>query len=335
MIIAHSEYVGDVISGALSGGGGTPTAFTLQTKQLQGGLSDTLPWASTIINNFVKWKPHKVTMAFVSTSANALNSTNTALGIVAMRHQVDPTFPVDTSLSEMENSGHTVRKNPSQSFVLPIMNIDSWRTVRPGAQPANTDLRFYDAGYVEIVTQGMQAANINLGQLWITYEIEVKDPILQQGQVGKTIRSAHYIGSSYSNALPLGTTALTTATNARGVDFIGLTFTGTTITFPNTISTGSYIISAFWSGNVGAAVTLPVVSATGGQISAIWYAGASTDQHAPAVGESATMAMIMFEVAVNAPGSTSCVVTFGAAGTLPATPANYGVYVVQTNPLTN
>lgn len=71
--ISHREYVGDVVSGPSN-------SFTYKTYSLNPGNSSLFPWLSVISENFESYKFHGLVFEFKSMSADALNSTNTALG---------------------------------------------------------------------------------------------------------------------------------------------------------------------------------------------------------------------------------------------------------------
>ena len=329
--ISHREYLGDVLVSA------TPGAFKNDSLySLNPGQSQTFPWLSTIAGNYLEYMIHNLAFLFVSTSATALNSTNTQLGIVAMRAQYDPTFAADTSLIQMENAFDCHKANPSVTQTYHCGGIKGGlRTVRTGAQPSNTDLRMYDEGFMQIATQGMQAAGTNIGQLWVVYDIELVKEVYVQGQVGNTIRSAHYRSSTFSPSSPLG---LAGSIPAQGTDFIGLTVTNTTITFPNTISTGDYYITVQWVGSIAGNYTAPSLTLTNCAAStpnAIWGSGASTTQSAPENGAACTSCMMGFQISVNAPGSLAASVVFGTGGVFPTGASSVNTYVVQCNPLTN
>jgi len=52
--------------------------------------------------------------------------------------------------------------------------------VRPGLQPANTDLKTYDCANVYVTTQGNQNANL-IGELHVRYRVKCFEPILPGG----------------------------------------------------------------------------------------------------------------------------------------------------------
>lgn len=245
-LIRHREYLGDILSAS----SGAPTIFQLQRFNIQPGDATTFPWLSSIAANYLHYRVVQIVFTFVSTSATALNSTNTALGIVGGRFEADPTFPTDTNLQQALNSAHASQANPSssQSWEMPINHSVEYKTVRLGVQPTGTDLRFIDSGYFQIFTAGMQAVNVNLGQLHVSYAIEFSRPYLNSTVFGNTINTAHYQGTTGTQALPFGTGALTATSSFQPT----LSPVGT-ILFPANITAGMYKID--WYGYVAATTT--------------------------------------------------------------------------------
>lgn len=74
-IIRHREYIGDIIGS---------TAFSINKWNLNPGDETTFPWLANLAANFEKYRPVGIIFEFKSTSADSLNSTNTALGTVMM-----------------------------------------------------------------------------------------------------------------------------------------------------------------------------------------------------------------------------------------------------------
>jgi hypothetical protein len=74
-IVKHREFIGN-IQGS--------TSFSINTFNVNPGDEQTFPWLSALAVNYEKYRPIGVIFEFKSTSANALNSTNTALGTVMM-----------------------------------------------------------------------------------------------------------------------------------------------------------------------------------------------------------------------------------------------------------
>jgi hypothetical protein len=339
VVISHREYIEDVI-----GSNNSPSIFTLQSFPVNPGQAGTFPWLSVIAQNYLLYEFEELEFEFISTSAMSFSSsTNTLLGKVLARHEDDPTVPADTSLYQMENSYGIEVAKPAESWIYKVP-LEKPRmghfTVRTGAQPTNTDLRMYDQGFFEIATSALPGANTNVGQLFVKYTCKFMKPFMIAGLVGQTIKAAHYIGTTYSNAQPIATSVNPTS---QGTDTIGLTLTGTAITFPQNISTGNFLCTIIWKSTVAAAVTYPTLSFTNAALAtnsagstSEWFNNTSTNAFTPNAGVTTTQCAITFLVTINAPGNTQAVITLGAAGTLPqGGTESVDIYIVQTNPLTN
>lgn len=73
--IQHKEYLGDLLGS---------TNFTLSSYAINPGMQASFPWLSSLASNFEQYHFNGLVFQFVSTSADALNSTNTALGKLIM-----------------------------------------------------------------------------------------------------------------------------------------------------------------------------------------------------------------------------------------------------------
>lgn len=329
--ISHSEYIEDILAGT-----GTPTVFTLQSFPINAGQAGTFPWLSVIAQNYLYYIFEHLSFDVVSTAAQSFSSsTNIALGKVLGRHESDPTIAADNSLVQMENSYGVVVEKPANSWSYHCEISDARMghyTVRNGAQPSNTDLRMYDQGFFEIASSGLPQASVNFGQLRVNYTVRLIRPFYIAGLIGNTIRSAHYVSSNAASATPLGTTSIATG----GVDNIGLTLTSTTITFPVTISVGTYLVVIQWNFSTNPAVVSPAVTFTNCAIASNFInAQAGTTggtSVCPANGTASTQLEMSFYVTVNAPGNSQAVITLGAAGTL-GTATGMNLNVIQWNPL--
>ena len=115
-------------------------------------------------------------------SADALNSTNTALGQVIMATNYDVNQPLFDSKYEMENTEFSTSVKPSLSAMHPIECARTESTL-------NNCTLLLVAIYLQAVLprciisaisncyEWLQAANVNIGELWVTYEVTLFKPI--------------------------------------------------------------------------------------------------------------------------------------------------------------
>lgn len=334
MRYSHREFVTDILSGGTLVGGST--SFNLQRFDINPGLFGTFPWGSSIANNFTKYRFVRIAFQFVSQSGTALNSTNTALGKMFARYQPDPTIPVDASQSQMVNSAdcHSAVSYRSWHYPLAIQNANFERTLRAGGQPSGTDLRMYDYGYFEIATIGQQAVGIDLGQLWVRYEVVLEYPLYRQGLIGDTVlqsmSSSKNTTMDWTNASPLGVSVFPVpVTN----NFIVLTVTGNQIAFPSNVETGRFMILFQWVG-AGALVTKPVTTVTNAVFN-VYFEGRTTGLLlGPGAGVSSGRIFFAQVIDITAPGDLICTFDLDGSGTLPPSGganSSLDIMVIQLN----
>lgn len=174
--VLHREYLGDVITSSTIG------AFKNQVFPIQPALYTTFPWLSASAENYQEYRLNGLVFEFKSNSYNALSSTNTASGTVVMAtnyNVLESPFP---NKFIMEQTQFTCSGKPSINLLHPIecAKIETPTSVlytRSGTVTTG-DLRLYDWGNFQIATVGMQGANTNIGELWVTYDVTLLKPRL-------------------------------------------------------------------------------------------------------------------------------------------------------------
>lgn len=259
MRVQHREYLCDIFSG-------TSGAFQVQDFPINPGMLQTFPWLSDVVgSNYQQYRINGMVFEFRSMSADALNSTNTALGSVVMATDYDSADLRFTSKAQMENTEFGVSCKPSSCMIhavecAPRQKTLSEQYVRFAAPPSNTDIRMYDLGRFSIATVGMQADNVNLGELWVSYDIEFLKPI--QLPPGIDQEYAYYL-LSYTTATLASNPCTLNADTSSNQDNIGLSIEGSTITFPATMRPGTvFMIQYYVHGASTASVVAPVVTST-------------------------------------------------------------------------
>lgn len=191
IVVEHREFLGDVTGS---------TTFSVTEYDINPGLVRSYPWLSEIANAFQEYELLGQLYEFKSTSADALNSTNTALGTVITATQYDVYAAPFTTKQEMEQYEYSVSCSPSQNSLHPVecakhRNLLDNLLIRNG-NPAG-DVHFYDAGTFSIATVGMQAAAV-IGELWVTYKIRLMKPMI--GPSGSGLLAAAHLQTTLSNA---------------------------------------------------------------------------------------------------------------------------------------
>lgn len=246
-VIQHREYISDVISSA------TPGAFKVDSYFINPGQNATMPWLAGIAANYEHYQIRGMIFEFKTMSADALNSTNTALGQVIMATNYNSALANFGSKYEMENYQFGQSCKPSHDAVHPI---ECKRTesvlgdlyVRPAGVPSGQDQRLYDFGNFQIATNGLQAASVNVGELWVTYEIALYKPKLWTA-LGNAVQIYQATGTGANASNPFNA-AVADTTNT-----IALTLTSAAtslVTFPASVKYGQYYMIYSYSGTVAA-----------------------------------------------------------------------------------
>lgn len=314
VIIRHREYICDVSSS---------TSFTNRVFEVNPGLSVTFPWLSTIAQNFEQYKWRGLIFEYKSTSANALNSTNTALGSVAIASEYNTNAQPFFSKSQVLNNMWTCNAKPSENFMHPIecapqFGVTNLLYVRTMPSPSGQDKRLYDMVNVQLVTEGSQAV-ATVGELWATYEIELFKPQIGYGSMALGSRCAHYRLNNASNVAHFGTTRTSMG------DYIGLSFLANEdVQFPIGIE-GKYLVQVSWLGD-STACTKPAIIFANCSALNFWNNGTYSD-----TGVNATTTLYSVEIMIDIPDPTKQASFVFNLGTLPANCIAGDLLVVQIN----
>ncbi|QMW68684.1 capsid protein [Crucivirus-163] len=317
--ICHREYFGDVISSSSAG------AFKLDSYKMQPGAPDMFPWLSDIAPNFQKYRIRGAIVEFKSGSGDAITGTNTALGEIICStnyNTVDPNF---TSRNQMENTQYCSSAKPSVSFVHVIEcdpslqaqeNLYTSSSTTPITGLNGNDINWCN---VQVASIGCQGTNVNLGSLYITYDIELIQPI-----EFSAIRRPYtdiFSGTAYTDALPI---AQLTADPANSLG--GTTNSSSQYSFPKWVNDGIWMLYGYWQSSGGGAYTPPVVTISGGSLATILINDGTSQLQAPQTGLAAvTRFSLMSIIKVT---SSPCIVTVVTGVIGGATPLN-AVFIVN------
>lgn len=169
--VVDREYIGTIVSGALSGGS---TVFQNQAYRINPSNSALFPWLSRMAEQFDQWEPHGIVFEFVSTSSE-YNGTSQALGVVIVATDYDVNDPDYANRVEMENSAYAISSKASSNILHGIECSIAERPTRLlYTESSNTGSRgsLSDLGKLQVATQGMSVAGVTLGELYVTYDIE-------------------------------------------------------------------------------------------------------------------------------------------------------------------
>lgn len=317
--IQHREYLQDVNSS---------TSFVNTPFVLNPSNSACFPWLSNMALNFQEYKFHGLVFHYVSLSAEALNSTNTALGAVIMSTDYNAASKPYASKAAAENSEYTVSTKPSCSLVHgiecdPMMTVNQGHLyISPyanGTAPTGEDPKTYNMGTFQFMTQGSQAV-ANIGELWVSYDVELIKPIdnsiinrsavdhFQLVNVAPSVSSAGYLFGS-SNLVKVNTVGGSITTSNA---------TTSTYTFPLTAVPGQVYLITYNTIGVATTITAPTIATTYLTFNTIF----DNDQYYNVYsnGTSSTTFIFLFCVTIG-PGATNGVqatIGFSTPGAVPS-----------------
>lgn len=173
--VRHKEFLTEV-KGSIG--------FTVQRFfVLQPGDVNTFPWLSGIASKFQQYRIKGMVFHYVPTSGYAVSGANPAIGSVMLQttYRVNDSQPL--SKVEMLNEYWASEAAPSEAFCHPIEcspkeNPFSVHYVHTSAVPTSDSPLMYDLGKTYVATSGMPGDGNVVGDLWVTYEIELSKPVV-------------------------------------------------------------------------------------------------------------------------------------------------------------
>lgn len=283
--IRNREYIQDIYTSFTAG------AFRADHFLINPGLYSTFPWLARIAGCFQSYKFNALMFQFRSTSADALTSTNTALGTVVVATNYNSVDPPYQNKSQMENSqfGKSVRTSQSVNHYVECSNqetaLSTHRYTRSQPVPSNQDARLYDLAQFSIASVGSQGMNSNIGELWVSYDISLFKPIEPSVTNLWDYRElAMRINSNITASTPYGTAGtvydrLTPTPITNGIFYSDYPLQGTAtapvdstmrievtaggqfnITFPKNNENPYFTVLFYWNINSGTSGTVPSIA---------------------------------------------------------------------------
>lgn len=251
----------------------TPGAtFTNSTFVINPANVTTFPWLSTIAAKFEKYKFNKLMFKLVSSSADAVGSTNTALGTVILNTNYDVLDTAFATQTQMEDYGGAAEDKPAEHQTHSVdckgrrggtdgyrFNLPSSGTTASAvAYPSNSSAHDYDLGLFQIATVGQQAAS-TIGRLYVCYQVDLMRRKVDT-PLGQSLFSAHIVESPAVSAAAAGSAFLgTSGGSLRTGSLIPTVTTGNTFTLP---LVGRFLIAWGFTGSVTVVPTFTGGSAT-------------------------------------------------------------------------
>lgn len=223
--VRHKEFLTEVRSS---------TTFLVQRSfTINPGNATTFPWLSRLANSYQQYRIKGLVFHYVPTSGSAVSSTNNALGSVMLQTSYRSNDTAPSSKIELLNEYWSSEAMPSEAFCHPIecnpaenpFNIQYIRA-DDSLIPSQDSPLLYDMGTTHLCVSGQQASGVTLGDLWVTYEVELKKPIISSNVTTSPALYTAYINSSG----PTFAAPFPTVTTNRGN--LPLQLSGRTLSLP-------------------------------------------------------------------------------------------------------
>lgn len=302
--LKHREFLNDVYSGPLAG------VFSNVSFSVNPGLSTVFPFLSQIAANYEQYRFHGLVFEFISSTAPY---GVTSLGTYVMAMEYNAAAPAFTSKPQIENSDYALSARLDKCGMYGVecaagQQAQEFLYVRAPGQA--TPVNLTDLGLMQFVTvpgAGI-AVNSALGELWVSYDIELVRPRISAARYGYF----HNYGTGADDASPLG--LANASVKAYGA-LAGVTVTGTNvINFVGGSVGDTYYMTITWVGAVGVANTAPALTLAGCEIFYVLNGLASAQVAAGNTVISNTMILECYvTVTAEAPLTASITVAKGSA----------------------
>jgi len=321
--------------GSVASAGST---FTNTTYIINPANNVTFPWLSGIAAKFEKYRFRKLHFKFVSTSADAVGSTNTALGSVLLNTNYDVLDSAFANQVQMEDYGGAAEDKPAEHQVHVVDTagrrggdagarfnlVSAAQTAATEPYPTNSSAHDYDLGLFQIATVGQQAVS-TLGRLYVCYQVQLIRRKIDT-PLGQSILASHLASAPVHSAAAAGSAFLGTSGGVlRAGSNIAVVATSNTFTLP---IAGRMLVAALWNGDTIAAV--PTFS-VGSNITAVAtllgnaLAGQSS-VGTDGLGDTTAWRLAVYDVATAGSAAANTITVTGLTG---MTAGDADIYVAQ------
>jgi len=175
VIVKHRELVKDVTSSI---------NFFNSSYLINPGNNVLFPWLSQIAKSFEEYEFLGLIVEYKSTSGSAIASTNNALGSVVISTDYNCENANAASKRAMETMEFSTSAGTDTTFIHPVecaktRNVLPRQYVTSAVSTDNVpgDPRFYYLGNLQVATVGQQQSDVNIGELWVSYQVRLSRPV--------------------------------------------------------------------------------------------------------------------------------------------------------------
>jgi hypothetical protein len=203
--IVHREYVQDVVAST-----GSPSIFSNTTLPINPGQIAAFPWLSGVAIRFESYRFNRLKFDYETEAPSSLGGTL----VLAVDYDASDSAAL-TKQAAMAWRG-SVRSAPwrpcCHTSAIEDLNKQKSYFVRPGLLPVSADVKTYDVGNLNIISQNVTTASSTLGELYVDYDILLMTPVYEQSSStsGSITMTAPTIAAPFLNGISLGSIQLST-----------------------------------------------------------------------------------------------------------------------------
>jgi len=248
--IQHREFIKDIFSGPVS-------TFSNQSFVVNPGVASVFPFLAQIAANYEMYRFHGLTFEFVSATSPY---GTTSLGVWIMAMEYNAAAAAFTAKPQMENSDYAMSSRLDSHGMYgvecaPLTSANIYYYVRSTVNPvgaAGTPINLVDFGLFQLAQVPGITAGSNMGELWVTYDIELVRPRLTvPNQADAICQSFPHFSAA---GIPDVAQTEGFATGLLSDAVLSYTPTAIVLTLPSAIAGQVYSIDVFWNSNVSGIV---------------------------------------------------------------------------------
>ena len=188
VVISHKEYVADIHAPGIENGVISP--FQNITYAINPGMYRSFPWLAQIAGNYEEYTMGQLIFTYRSTTSDIAANSSGQVGTIIMATQYNPgqdpfgdkqqmlEYDLAMSGKTTQSMLHGVECDPSK------LSGSTGKYIRTAPIPAGSDIKTYDLGTLNIAISNVPAtyANQSLGELWVSYTVELRKPRFWSGR---------------------------------------------------------------------------------------------------------------------------------------------------------
>ncbi len=214
--IVMREYIADIIAAS------TGANFNLTQFAINPGQASMFPWLSKIAQNFESYKFKKLKFCYETEAPSSLGGTL----VMAVDYDASDVAPANKQQALAYRG--SVRSAPwtpcCHTSVGEDLSKQKSYFVRPGSVPANSDIKLYDVGNLNVITQGISTNSATCGELYVEYAVKLMTPLYEVIPQSSTLMSTSGVSSMaapLTGAVNLGQ-LISSFTSAGAINFSNL-----------------------------------------------------------------------------------------------------------------